>query len=73
MKYFHSNVCTVVRLHNARSSSVATQWFVENCEASSLLFGRRHLVVLEPEVTIFGRESGAEQTLSYQLMLVLAW
>ena len=29
-------------------------------EASSLDFGRRHLVFLEPEVTIFGREGGAE-------------
>ena len=29
-------------------------------EASSLNFGRRHLVFLEPEVTIFGRESATE-------------
>ena len=29
-------------------------------EASSLDFGRRHLVFLEPEVTIFGREDDAE-------------
>ena len=27
---------------------------------SSLDFGRRHLVFLEPEVTIFGREGDAE-------------
>ena len=29
-------------------------------EASSLHFGRRHLSFLEPEVTIFGRQGGAE-------------
>ena len=31
------------------------------------------LFFLEPEVTIFGRDGGAEQTLSYQLTLALAW
>ena len=40
-------------------------WFVFCCfEASSLYFGRRHLVFLEPEVTIFGREGGVEQVRS---------
>ena len=33
-------------------------------EALNLHFGHRHLVFLEPEVTTFGREGGAEQTLS---------
>ena len=41
-------------------------------EASSYHFDRRHLGLLEPEVTIFGREGGAEQTLCYQLTLALA-
>ena len=35
-------------------------------------FGRCYLVVLEPEVTIFGRDDGTKQMLSYQLTLALA-
>ena len=35
---------------------VTSTWFVDcSFEASSLDLGRRHLVFLEPEVTIFGR------------------
>ena len=41
-------------------------------EAMSLHFGCCHLVFLEPEVTIFGRKGGAEQMVSYQLMLAIA-
>ena len=37
-------------------------------EALSLHFGRRHLGFLEPEVTIFGPECGANQ-----LMLARFW
>ena len=35
-----------------------------NFEASNLDFGRRHLVFLEPEVTIFGRNGGTGQLLA---------
>ena len=38
-------------------------------EALSLHFDCRHLVFLQPNVTIFGREGGTEQTLSYQQVL----
>ena len=37
-----------------------TDWFVDCCfEASSLDFGCRHLVFLEPEMTIFGKQGDA--------------
>ena len=32
-------------------------------EALTLHFGRRHLGFVKPDMTIFGQESGAEQTL----------
>ena len=48
------------KLHTGRSCCDVSHWF----EALSLHFGRRHLVFLQPEVTIFGREGGAEQMLS---------
>ena len=44
---------------------IIIHWFVNYCfEALNLHFGRGHLGFLEPEVTIVGREGGAEQTLS---------
>ena len=44
--------------------------YLKHFKASSLHFGRCHfLSFLEPEVTIFGREGGAEQMLIYHLML----
>ena len=40
---------------------IINHWFVGCCfEALSLNFGRRHLVFLELEVTIFGKEGDAE-------------
>ena len=52
-------------INNGRSICEVTHWLVDCLfEALSLDFGRRHLVFLKPEVTIFGREGGAEQTLS---------
>ena len=40
---------------------VGVHWFVDcHFEASSLGFGRRHLVFLEPEVIIFGKEGDNE-------------
>ena len=66
-------VCIIDCINYRRSSRDVTHWFVEkHFEAFNLHFGRRHLAFLEPEVTIFRREGGAEQMLSYQLMLVLA-
>ena len=48
-----------------RSSRDINHWFVDHSsEASSLHSGRCHLVFLEPEATIFGREGGTELTLS---------
>ena len=60
-----------------------THWFVDcRFEASSLDFGRHHLVFLESEVTIFGREGNSlsipeerkstELAPSKQLMLAIA-
>ena len=46
-------------INNGCSIHDVTHWF-EDCgfEALSLHLGRRRLVFLEPEVTIFGREGG---------------
>ena len=49
-------------INNGRSIRDVTHWFVDcRFEASSLDFGR-HLIFLEPEVIIFGREGGAESS-----------
>ena len=57
--------CYYTLSENGRSSCEITHWFVAfRFEAMSLHFGHRHLGFLKPEVTIFGREGGAEQTLS---------
>ena len=46
---------------NGRSICGISIWFVDSFfEASSLVFGRRHLVFLEPEVTIFGKGGDTE-------------
>ena len=51
-----------------------TSPIVDCCfEASSLDFGRRHFVFLEPEVTIFGKEGEAELLLQYQMIVSLRW
>ena len=59
----------------------STDWFVDCCfEVSSLDFGHHHLVFLEPEVTIFGREAcslaipdtSTELVLRQQLKLAIA-
>ena len=51
---------------------MVTYWFV-GCrfEASSLDFGRCHLGFLEPEVTIFGREGGAELGLAWLTVILI--
>ena len=48
-------------------------WFSDwHFEASSLDFGSRHLVFLEPEVTMFGSEGDAELiVLRYQTIVSL--
>ena len=48
-------------MNNGRSIRDGSHWFVDCCsEASSLNFGRRHLVFLETEVTIFGKEGDTQ-------------
>ena len=52
-------------INNKSSICDVNSWFVDcRFEASSLGFGRRHLVFLEPEVTIFGREAKAASGLT---------
>ena len=48
-------------INNGSTSPDVTHWFVDcRFKALSLDFGRCHLGFLEPEVTIFGRESSTE-------------
>ena len=59
---------TIDCINNGRNICDISHWFVYQClEASSLDFGRRHPVFLEPEVTIFGKVDDAELVvLQYQ-------
>ena len=50
---------------NDRPVNVTYLFVDRHFEAWSLLFGRHHLVFLEPEVTIFEKEGELEQLLSY--------
>ena len=55
---------TVDCINNGSSICDVTRWFVDCCfEASSLDFGQRHLVFLEPKVTIFGKGDDTELAL----------
>ena len=52
-------------MDNGHSIRNVTYWIADcHFEASSLDFGRRHLVFLEPEVTIFEREADTELVVS---------
>ena len=56
-------------VNNGRSIRDVTQWFVDCCfEASSLNFGCRHLVFLEPKVNNFGEESDTELIVDIRLL-----
>ena len=52
----YSNVSAVGINNGCSSRHVPHGFVVYRFEASSLHFGRRHLVFLEPEVTIFGTD-----------------